>query len=117
MSFKCGRFVGGIALACFLWHVAAFSQEKPVGSTAIPCRSVGEEFSFGGVPGPKGWDKSLINCCPGLIDRERKDDYPNDCKDGGLVGGYIGRCIACGDGICDERFENKCVCPEDCKER
>ncbi|MEI7998964.1 MAG: hypothetical protein WCH62_05605 [Candidatus Omnitrophota bacterium] len=30
------------------------------------------------------------------------------------LAGYERVCIACGDGICDERYEYQCNCPQDC---
>ena len=59
-----------------------------------------------------------IQCCKGLKHRLQKEYFDENCtnlfeKYGG--GGYAGICLACGDGICDEKFESKCNCPEDCK--
>ena len=115
MELKCGQFILGIALALLICQGIALSEGTPADTGPSQCRALGEEFSLGGIPGPQGWDQSQINCCPGLVDRERKEDYWDDCKSGGLAGGYVGRCIACGDGVCDHRFESKCICPEDCK--
>jgi len=63
-------------------------------------------------------DDMSIQCCKGLKHRLQKEYFDENCtnlfeKYGG--GGYAGICLACGDGICDEKFESKCNCPEDCK--
>jgi len=76
------------------------------------CKEHGEIPIF--FPG----DDMSIQCCKGLKHRLRKEYFDENCtnlfeKYGG--GGYAGICLACGDGICDEKFESKCNCPEDCK--
>jgi hypothetical protein len=71
------------------------------------CLVVGSRESLGGIPGPNGW---VTNCCKGLVDRTQSE-Y---CKEP-LLGGYQYICLACGDKKCDERYENRCNCPEDCK--
>jgi len=76
------------------------------------CKEHGEIPIF--FPG----DDMSIQCCKGLKHRLQKEYFDENCtnlfeKYGG--GGYAGICLACGDGICDEKFESKCNCPEDCK--
>ena len=57
---------------------------------------------------------SDIPCCPGLKSVLLADeDEEGECF-APLPCGSI--CAPCGDGVCeDSRFENKCTCPEDCK--
>ena len=64
-------------------------------------------------------DNPAAQCCKGLKCKLPKKYFDKDCvnlyeKYG--AGGYAGICINCGDGICDEEFENKCNCSEDCGE-
>lgn len=59
-------------------------------------------------------DDMSIQCCEGLKHRTQKEYFDEDCKTE-FVGGYIGICLACGDGICDSTYESECNCPEDCK--
>jgi len=71
---------------------------------SVACRDQNYECTIDDIP-----------CCPGLKevtlayeDEEGKCIAPVPC-------GSI--CVPCGDGICEgTRFENKCNCPEDCKE-
>ena len=69
------------------------------------CYGLGEVI--GGVPSP---DKV---CCAGLVLRDMEEDFDENCQSRGAAG-YAGICLACGDGVCDKRYENKCNCPEDC---
>ncbi|MEO9236321.1 MAG: hypothetical protein ABI421_23470 [Polyangiaceae bacterium] len=52
-------------------------------------------------------------CCAGLQSADIKEDFDSTCASRG-AGGYAGVCLACGDGVCDSRFETKCNCPADC---
>ena len=27
---------------------------------------------------------------------------------------FVAVCLACGDGVCDKEYEDKCICPQDC---
>ena len=63
-------------------------------------------------------DDMSTQCCKGLKHRIQKNQFDENCvnlfeKYGG--GGYVGICLACGDGVCDSKYESKCNCPEDCK--
>jgi len=61
-----------------------------------------------------------ISCCEGLKQAHIKEYYTQTCEP--LLENYtnmtgnitIDICIDCGDGTCDETFENHCNCPEDC---
>ena len=70
------------------------------------CMKLGEGETLGGIPDPGGWS---TNCCPNLVNRDSKDDCELN-----LVGGYSYVCINCGDKVCDQKYESKCNCPEDC---
>ena len=70
------------------------------------CKKFGENLS---------WEEESnnISCCEGLKNIGKKEYYDNNCE-------YITHksipciCLACGNRICDD-YENKCNCPEDCK--
>ncbi|MBU1103919.1 MAG: hypothetical protein KJ600_05165 [Nanoarchaeota archaeon] len=78
----------------------------------VSCKKHGEVPKFTGLE-----DSMAVQCCEGLIHRTQKGQYDEDCvnlfeKYGG--GGYVGICLACGDGVCDSEFESVCNCEEDC---
>ncbi len=51
-------------------------------------------------------------CCEGLVGKNpARVNEEGLCES--MMGGF-GVCIACGDGVCAEDFENKCNCAEDC---
>ncbi|MFH1289791.1 MAG: hypothetical protein ABIH92_00105 [Nanoarchaeota archaeon] len=50
-------------------------------------------------------------CCEGLVFGLTKDDFDENCE--GIVGDWPA-CFACGDGFCDEQYEDICSCEEDC---
>lgn len=56
----------------------------------------------------------ITGCCDGLIVEMKKQYYTQECGFNAPTGGYTGVCIACGDGICDSKYESKCNCPIDC---
>ncbi len=72
------------------------------------CAKLGQSLTprDGGPPGSQGFENS---CCSGLKHAENK----HAC--GKAYGGYGGLCLSCGDKKCDNRYENKCNCPDDCK--
>jgi len=65
-------------------------------------------------------DRMGAQCCSGLKHKIQKKYFDENClilydeKDG--YWNDAGICIDCGNGICDEEFENKCNCIEDCGE-
>jgi len=70
-----------------------------------------------GSLGPADLNKDK-KCCQDLsaetpISSSPFDPNTGECKH--LVGAGT-MCIACGDGKCDSKYENKCNCPEDCPE-
>jgi hypothetical protein len=84
--------------SCELWSF----YNGSCGSTYLKnlsCVKIGEEL----LPG--------MECCAGLTGGAGKDDFGENCE--AIVGGWE-VCLNCGDGICDETFEDKCDCPEDC---
>ena len=60
----------------------------------------------------------LSSCCSGLTPTYPLQDFDNACTNTYLEEGVTGPtnylCLACGDGTCDTKYENKCNCPEDC---
>jgi hypothetical protein len=58
--------------------------------------------------------KKGTRCCGGLKERAQKWAYDENCKIHPMGGNY-GICLACGNGVCDTKYESKCNCPEDCK--
>ena len=66
----------------------------------LACVELGESLSPGKV------------CCEGLVGKT-----PARIGGDGICGtivGSFGVCVACGDGDCDEAFENRCNCEVDC---
>ena len=61
-------------------------------------------------------DQGISNsssCCAGLKQILRSSAFDANCV--GAWGGsnpYL--CLACGDGVCDSKYESKCNCPADC---
>lgn len=53
-------------------------------------------------------------CCEGLVSKNPKTLVIDGVCD--QIAGSFGICIACGDGVCEEEYENICNCPEDCSE-
>ena len=82
----------------------SWSARKRSLSAPSACKKLGEAP----VPNGPGYN-TIPQCCAGLVERTEA----SAC--GQPIGGYAGVCLACGDGTCDKRFENKCNCPEDCK--
>ena len=101
--------IGGVVMVLVSLASAQSDDERSLSS----CRKAGEEFSVGGIPQEGGWPKEAIDCCPSLVDREKKENFDDQCH-GLLMGGYTGVCLFCGDGSCDSKLESKCNCPEDC---
>ena len=57
------------------------------------------------------------NCCLGLYEHEGGSEQVinGKCINTGQATGWpVGRCLACGNGICD-KHEDVCSCPLDCK--
>ena len=59
-----------------------------------------------------------VACCEGLIKKcgGILNDGSCDMASGGYNGGYnnFPWCLPCGNGVCEEPYENRCSCPEDC---
>jgi len=67
----------------------------------LPCTKSGES----NLPGHE--------CCEGLVPVPPSNvSADNTCN---LITGWS-MCAPCGNGVCDSEVENKCNCPEDCKE-
>lgn len=73
------------------------------------CKGHGEIPHFI-VPG----DDMGIQCCEGLMHRQQKEVYSDNCKVE-FYAWYASICLNCGDGVCDSKYESRCNCPEDCK--
>lgn len=94
----------------FLFITSAFAADSKV-----KCLKAGESEYHGGVP-PRGAFEKLAPCCPGLVSGNSLEMSPvgnGDCPF--MVGGYGHACLPCGNGKCETKYENKCNCPEDCK--
>lgn len=91
------------------YEVSVVDSDETSDSEEKACLAEGESASIRGVPGDDGWQLKE-KCCEGLVDREAIEVCGK-----GIAGGYIYVCVACGDGECQNNFENKCNCPEDCK--
>ena len=80
------------------------------------CSSLGQLIKESTQPGPPKAD--LDSCCPGLIPTFPLEDFNKNCANTYLESGPTGAtnylCLACGDGVCDGKYENKCNCSEDC---
>jgi hypothetical protein len=95
-----------VIVSLFLLGNSVFAMDETTNQEdSQKCFKVGE--TIGGVPSPDNV------CCATLQLRPDKSWFDKDCKPL-PVGGAVGVCIACGDEVCDERYENKCNCPEDC---
>ena len=69
------------------------------------CAKEGETIGASSMPG---------SCCSGLTPLGRlPDGYDGDCTKPQPPTG-LSVCGKCGDGICNNNFEGKCNCPEDC---
>ena len=56
-----------------------------------------------------------VDCCPGLVRRCGVEFFDGSCDMEGKNSIYsLPICVPCGDGVCGN-FENRCNCPEDCK--
>lgn len=66
------------------------------------------------ICGGLGYYGGHARCCSGVVLRCGLPRSDGSCDL--TVGGYnsFPICIACGDGNCDTRYENRCSCPEDC---
>jgi len=81
----------------------------------------GKEVCYNKLPGeiptcgPISYYGQDVACCEGLVKRCGIVLSDGSCDT--TKGGYqdLPWCLPCGNGICDQ-FENKCNCPEDCKE-
>ena len=57
-------------------------------------------------------------CCQGLA--VTRVDYAEVLREGmaycefDRAFHFVSLCLACGDGVCDEEYEDKCICPQDC---
>ncbi len=73
-------------------------------SDEVVCKDIGEEA------------ETDNQCCQGLEFREQIGYYFDDmhCEPHRFDLNAI--CIDCGDGTCNTEYENRCNCPEDCKE-
>ena len=56
-----------------------------------------------------------LECCSGLdVVSMFPDGTPEECVEFANMIGWGNICTDCGNAICEE-WENKCVCPEDCR--
>lgn len=92
------------------------SIQTPV-LTEKNCVKLGE-FGPNGSLGPMDPSKGRV-CCEGLVSKSSArcaytSNMPGGCTS---LEGCASTCLACGDGKCDSKYENKCNCPEDCKSK
>ena len=66
----------------------------------LPCRETGGVLTPG------------FECCEGLKGIGPKTLLPDGTCD--AIGGAWGICFPCGDGLCNETYEDRCNCAEDC---
>ncbi|UCD07154.1 MAG: eight-cysteine-cluster domain-containing protein, partial [Candidatus Aenigmatarchaeota archaeon] len=81
-------------------------------NVTVECAEEGEQFS--GVY----TNEYPEHCCEGLTEWEAGMDtrisIADECYETGLLAGSpVGRCIECGNQVCEE-YENPCNCPDDC---
>jgi hypothetical protein len=77
-------------------------------SASSDCAKAGE-LSLNDVTGESK------ECCSGLQEvGNLPDGTPEECAEYANMEGYGSICTACGNGNC-EQWENKCICPADCK--
>jgi len=58
-----------------------------------------------------------VACCKGFVKRCGIEFFDGSCDmEGSFSIDSIPICLPCGNGICNQ-FENRCNCPEDCKEK
>ena len=83
----------------------------------VTCSLLGQPTKDSTEPGPPMAD--LNSCCAGLTPTYPLQDFDKSCVNTYLERGPSGPtnylCLACGDGICDSKYENKCNCSGDCK--
>lgn len=85
-------------------------DDSPSGPTVAICAGQGEEAGGSCV--------GCLLCCKGLTltNSWLHRNYVEHGCNAPVLPGSGGRCVKCGDGKCDEaNYENKCVCPADCK--
>jgi hypothetical protein len=113
----------GCAAACCEKMCTAFQAENcPQDYCTIMINCEGKEVCYnklsGEIPtcGPASYYGQDVECCEGLVKRCGIVLPDGSCDT--AQGGYqdFPWCLPCGNGICDQ-FENKCSCPEDCKEK
>ena len=94
--------------------IYAFYPDKNINSD---CAKEGEDGPNGSL-GPNDPNKDIV-CCEGLtlistgIEYDPTSEYAdeNGCL---IMVGSGTVCSACGNGNCEDDWENKCNCPEDC---
>lgn len=76
-------------------------------------------YPVGELPEPSCGDLGFTgnaSCCEGLVKRCGLEFLDTSCDMEGEFSIYsVPVCVPCGDGVCTN-FENRCNCPEDCKE-
>ena len=60
--------------------------------------------------GPNDPNADVV-CCSGLVQTVPSEAFTDTCE---MAVGAGTVCLACGDGVCDEMYENGCNCPDDC---
>lgn len=82
----------------------------------ISCSALGQPTKVVDQTSPPVSD--LSSCCGDLVPIFPTSDFNSTCVNTYLKAGLTGPtnylCLACGDGICDVKYENNCNCPEDC---
>tara|TARA_Y100000588_G_C13995696_1_gene813463 strand:+ start:470 stop:823 length:354 start_codon:yes stop_codon:yes gene_type:complete len=101
-------------LSCFFVIALLTSCGTKPSTQADETSCIGE----GDVPKNSKQSPNPEMCCGGLLLRslsyiEKTQNNTSYCvyNRGGI---YNGICVNCGDDVCDDMFEDKCICPEDC---
>lgn len=89
-------------------------QPAPAGNNCVKLGEIGPNGSLG----PNDPNKGKA-CCEGLAAKSlARCVFVSKTPGGGCTffEGCASTCLACGDGKCDSKYENRCNCPEDCKQ-
>ena len=114
---NCGLSSSGINIACPALAKVCSSPNEPISSTDNSCSILNQTVKDLNEPGPPKADEN--SCCSGLTATFPLQNFDSNCTNTYLERGPSGPanylCLACGDGACDSRYENKCNCSADCK--
>jgi len=105
---KRGLTIGLIVLVIAIILGFYFSFGNNSSPNLLNCAKAGE-LSFNDVTG------EMKECCSGLKEvGNLPDGTAEECTDFSKMEGFGSICTNCGNSIC-ESWENRCICPADCK--